>query len=208
MQKLRDQLVRGLKSLNIDIPSAIIDKLLQYIQILHKWNKVYNLTAIDDLSDMVVYHLLDSLSITPYVRGKRVIDVGTGAGLPGLPLALTMPDKQFTLVDSNGKKIRFLRFLCQELGITNVDVVQERVEKLNQEQCYESVISRAFASLEDMLENTQHLCCDDGSFLAMKGRYPSDEINNINCQFQLQDVVKLQIPGLEAQRHLIIVTKK
>lgn len=203
-----DLLYKGLQSLNHEVSPAIQDKLIGYIQLLSKWNRRYNLTAIRSLDEMVSYHLLDSLSISAYIKGNRVIDVGTGAGLPGIPLALTMPEKTFTLIDSNGKKTRFLTHICQELAISNAKVVHDRVERFSPDSCFESIISRAFASICDMLDYTNHLCCDDGVFLAMKGRYADEEINKISSQYQLTNVVKLNVPNLGAQRHLIIIAKK
>jgi 16S rRNA (guanine527-N7)-methyltransferase len=175
-----------------------------YLQLLEKWNKVYNLTAIRDPKDMMTLHIQDSLSIGPYLHGSRIIDVGTGAGLPGIPLAITYPDKHFTLLDSNGKKTRFLTHVQHTLGLKNVTVVHSRVEKFRPTEGFDSILSRAFASLSDMLAMTDHLCAIGGRFLAMKGQYTETELP---AHIRLIGVYPLHVPGLDAQRNLVILEK-
>ncbi len=183
------------------------EKLAQYLQLMMKWNKVYNLTAITDPHAMVIKHILDSLSIAPYLHGQRVIDVGTGAGLPGVPLSIIRPDLRFVLLDSNGKKIRFLNQTLLELCMENVEIIHERAENYNPEYCFDTVMTRAFASIPDMLSATQHLCCKNGSFLAMKGADPADELKTISNEFVVKQIIPLNIPGLDAERHLVEIKR-
>lgn len=178
----------------------------RYLLLLQKWNRAYNLTSITDPKEMVIKHILDSLSVGAYLQGDQVIDVGAGAGLPGIPLAIFYPNKQLTLLDSNGKKTRFLAQAKAELQLNNVNVVHSRVEAFSPEQCFDTVISRAFATISDMLLWTKHLCCPKGVFLAMKGAYPTDEINKIGDQFLIKDVIRLEVPDLNAERHLVRIT--
>jgi 16S rRNA (guanine527-N7)-methyltransferase len=180
----------------------------QYLALIGKWNKAYNLTAIKDPREMVVLHIADSLSINPYLHGKRIIDVGTGAGLPGIPLAIVNPDKQFTLLDSNGKKTRFVTQAVLELGLENIEIIQERAANYQPEHCFDSVITRAFSSINDMLSATKHLCCKDGVFLAMKGAYPQDELDELLNGFEIKKIEKLAVPGLKAERHLVCIKNK
>ncbi len=186
----------------------IQQQLLQFLQLLAKWNQTYNLTSVCDPEKMITQHVLDSLAILPYIQGKRILDVGSGAGLPGIPLALVLPQMQFVLLDSNGKKTRFLTHVVQSLKIPNIQVMQTRVEELKNVECFDIVMARAFSSLHDFLQKTQHLCCNDGKFLAMKGAHPTDEIKEIPAGFKLEAVHPLKVPGLDAQRCLVCVTKE
>lgn len=178
-------------------------KLLDYLALMQKWNRVYNLTAIRDEKEMFVKHLLDSLSVAPYVTSQRLIDVGTGAGLPGIPLAIIFPDRQIDLLDSNSKKTRFLIQAKTELGLDNVEVIQHRVERYAPEQLYDGVISRAFASLDDMLNWTRHLLAKDGFWWAMKSQKTQDEVAHLPEFAKMLQVFNLDVPGLSAQRTLI-----
>jgi len=180
-------------------------KLIAYLDLLHQWNKVFNLTAIRDEKQSIVLHVLDSLSIHEYVGGTHILDVGSGAGLPGIPLALAFPDKQFVLLDSNSKKTRFLRQVMYELNLKNIDVVHARCEQFQTEKKFDTILSRAFASIKVMLEITQHLLAQQGQFLLMKGVYPEDEIREIPDKFKLLGVQRLEIKGLDAQRHLVLI---
>lgn len=189
------------------ISSETEEKLFAYLELLRKWNRVYNLTAIRDIKESILLHIIDSLSIKAYLQGTHIIDIGTGAGLPGIPLALTTPDKKFTLLDSNSKKTRFLSQVMYELQIKNMEVVHARCEDFNPTQKFDSILSRAFASIEVMLESTQHLLSEQGQFLAMKGVYPETEIKAISSPFEVIAVHKLLIKGLEAERHLVCIKK-
>jgi len=184
------------------------ERLIAYLNLLNQWNKVFNLTAIRKLEDMVSLHLLDSLSIQPYLHGDRIIDVGSGAGLPGIPLALTCPQKQFVLLDSNHKKTRFLNQVVYELGIKNVVVIHSRSESFEPDQLFDSIITRAFATLAEMITATQHLLAEQGQFLAMKGIYPETEIRTLPEKFKLLAVHRLTINGLNAERHLVCMGRE
>jgi len=178
--------------------------LLAYVALLEKWNRTYNLTAVRDPQDMVTRHLLDSLAIAPYLSGQRVLDIGSGPGLPGIPLAIARPDLSFTLLDANAKKTRFMTQVVGELALNNVEVVQNRVENYRPVQKFDTLVSRAFASIADMLNGAQHLCAPHGRYLAMKGAYPEAELAAVPPGFACE-VVALQVPGLGAKRHLAIL---
>lgn len=182
-------------------------KLFSYLELLRKWNRVYNLTAIRDFKESVLLHILDSLSIQSFLHGDYWLDVGTGAGLPGIPLALTHPSKQIVLLDSNSKKTRFLSQVMYELELKNVEVVHARAEDFKPEKKFDSILSRAFANIQVMLESTQHLLAEQGQFLAMKGVYPDAEMKAISAEFKVTGVHKLLIKGLDAERHLVCVER-
>ena len=172
MENMLERLNGLLKQAEIVITDTQKSQLVQLVELLHKWNKAYNLTSVRDPDAMLVKHILDSLVVSPHLHGERFIDVGTGPGLPGLPLAIINPDKQFVLLDSLGKRINFIRQVIQELGLTNVTPVKSRVEEYQPEVGFDGVLSRAFASLEDMLSWCHHLPSEQGCFLALKGQYP------------------------------------
>lgn len=178
-------------------------KLNDYVALLQKWGKVYNLTAIIDPDEIAIKHIADSLAVSPFLCGQTIVDVGTGAGLPGIPLAITNPDKQFTLLDSNGKKVRFLKQVIQQLALKNVAAVHSRVEDFQPSVGFDSVISRAFSSIYDMLHTTRHLICADGRFLAMKGMQPSEELQQLPAGFSLECIHGLTVAGLDAERCLV-----
>jgi len=200
---LRKQLENGIAELQLTLPDAAIAQLLQYLELLTKWNRAYNLTAVRDPAEMVSRHLLDSLAVTPYVLGDNCADIGTGAGLPGIPLAIALPQKQFTLIDSNGKKIRFIAQAIAELGLKNVKAIQCRIESLQPEQAYDVVLSRAFATLADMAQGCEHVLSAQGVMLAMKGIYPQQELSELPERFKVDACHALKIPNEEGQRHLI-----
>ena len=181
------------------------DQLIQLVQLLHKWNKAYNLTSVRDPQEMLVKHILDSIVVSPYLQRDRFIDVGTGPGLPGLPLAIINPTKQFVLLDSLGKRISFIRNAVRELGLTNVEPVLSRVEEYQPEQKFDGVLSRAFASLKDMTDWCHHLPKQDGYFYALKGIYHEDEVQELNNKFEVKDVITLHVPELIGERHLIVL---
>jgi 16S rRNA (guanine527-N7)-methyltransferase len=179
-----------------------------YLFLMKKWNRVYNLTSITTAKAMVIRHALDSLSISNHLQGRRVIDVGTGAGLPGIPLAICNPHMDFVLLDSNGKKERFLQQARIELRLRNVEIIGSRVEEYKPTKPFDSVISRAFASLNDFLAYSKHLGCGNATFLAMKGVYPLTELESIHKEFYLEKVEKLKVPDLNADRHIVCVKKR
>lgn len=181
------------------------DQLIQLVQLLNKWNKAYNLTSVRDPQEMLVKHILDSIVVSPYLQGDRFIDVGTGPGLPGLPLAIINPTKQFVLLDSLGKRISFIRNAVRELGLTNVEPVLSRVEEYQPEQKFDGVLSRAFASLKDMTDWCHHLPKKDGYFYALKGIYHEDEVQELDKKFEIKDVIILHVPELVGERHLIVL---
>ncbi|EAN3567522.1 TPA: 16S rRNA (guanine(527)-N(7))-methyltransferase RsmG, partial [Salmonella enterica subsp. enterica serovar Agona] len=179
--------------------------LAAYVDMLHKWNKAYNLTSVRDPNEMLVRHILDSIVVAPYLQGQRFIDVGTGPGLPGIPLAIVLPDAHFTLLDSLGKRVRFLRQVQHELKLENITPVQSRVEAYPSEPPFDGVISRAFASLNDMVSWCHHLPGEKGRFYALKGQLPGDEIASLPDNFSVESVEKLRVPQLEGERHLVII---
>lgn len=208
MQTLLPQLESLLQQADISLSDQQKQQLLALVGLLHKWNKAYNLTSVREPEAMLVRHILDSIVVAPYLHGARFIDVGTGPGLPGLPLAIVQPDKQFVLLDSLGKRIRFIRQVIMELGLKNVVAVQARVEDFHDEQGFDGVLSRAFASLTDMLNWCHHLPAPQGVFLALKGLYPQDELATLPAGFTLVTSHRLDVPQLDAERHLIIVKKQ
>ncbi|AWN14028.1 16S rRNA (guanine(527)-N(7))-methyltransferase RsmG [Salmonella enterica subsp. enterica serovar Derby] len=179
--------------------------LVAYVDMLHKWNKAYNLTSVRDPNEMLVRHILDSIVVAPYLQEQRFIDVGTGPGLPGIPLAIVLPDAHFTLLDSLGKRVRFLRQVQHELKLENITPVQSRVEAYPSEPPFDGVISRAFASLNDMVSWCHHLPGEKGRFYALKGQLPGDEIASLPDNFSVESVEKLRVPQLEGERHLVII---
>ena len=202
--KLEKQLQQGLREMGLELDSPVRSKLVLFLELLEKWNRAYNLTAVREPEQMVARHLLDSLTVLPFLHGPRVLDIGTGAGLPGIPLALARPDLEFTLLDSNAKKTRFATQAMHDLGLKNVAVVQERVEKFHPEIKFDTLIARAFASIPDMLAASRHLCTTQGRFLVMKGVFPQEELAAVTDGYQAE-VRALRIPGLDAARHLVIL---
>ncbi|VTM24295.1 Ribosomal RNA small subunit methyltransferase G [Stutzerimonas stutzeri] len=193
---------------NIQVSEQQKDQLIELVNLLNKWNKAYNLTSVRDPQEMLVKHILDSLVVSPYLQGDRFIDVGTGPGLPGLPLAIINPDKQFVLLDSLGKRVSFIRNAVLKLKLTNVTPVLSRVEEYQPEEKFDGVLSRAFASLKDMTEWCHHLLLSDGLFYALKGIYHQEEVQNLNDIFTVEKVVSLNVPTLVGERHLVLLTKK
>jgi 16S rRNA (guanine527-N7)-methyltransferase len=210
---LREILVQGANKMNVALAEPQISNLLSYIREFDKWNKAYNLSAIRDIRQMVARHLLDSLSVVPYFlktihSTDNVIDVGTGGGLPGIPLAIMFPDKKFTLLDSAGKKTRFLFHVKTLLKLDNVSVENRRVEEFQPAQKFNVVISRAFASLQDMTDGCTHLLESSGVFLAMKGIYPQDELAPIADKIELLESIKLDVAATDGERHLLVLQTK
>lgn len=204
MDNARLKLEQGLAALSLPATESQIDSLLRFIKLIEKWNQAYNLTAVRDPLEMVSVHLLDSLAILPHIQSPRIADIGTGAGLPGIPLAIFLPDCQFTLVDSNAKKTRFVQQVVLELKLKNVEVVHSRVELLQPGPLFSTVISRAFASMTDIVQLTSHLQADDGVLLAMKAQKPDQELVEAGVA---GDVIVITVPGIAAERCLIRVQR-
>lgn len=202
---LRKRLDAGLAALGIALDDAAIERLLDYVDLLERWNAAYNLTAVRDPAEMVTRHLIDSLAILPYVSGATLADLGSGAGLPGIPLAIAAPARETLLVDSNGKKARFLREAVRRLELRHVRVAESRVEDVA--GTFDCITARAFASLGEMLGWGGHLLAPDGVWLAMKGRAPEDELDAVPREFRVEKVVTLNVPGLDAERHLVILKR-
>lgn len=200
-----NKLSRLLDEAGISLTDHQKNQLVAYVEMLHKWNKAYNLTSVRDPNEMLIRHILDSIVVAPHLQGERFIDVGTGPGLPGIPLSVVLPDAHFTLLDSLGKRVRFLRQVQHELHLTNVTPVQSRVEDFPAEPPFDGVISRAFASLNDMVNWCQHLPGTQGKFYALKGLIPNDEIDTLPAQFSVESIVKLDVPHLEGDRHLVVI---
>ncbi|HSD61234.1 MAG TPA: 16S rRNA (guanine(527)-N(7))-methyltransferase RsmG [Burkholderiales bacterium] len=204
------RLEEGLHALGLELSAPAQEKLLAYLALLRKWNRAYNLTAVDDPERMVSHHLLDSLAVVPVLERaasgvRRLADIGSGAGLPGIPLAVARPEWQLVLVEPNGKKAAFLRQATIELGLANAQVVEQRAERWHPEAGFEVVISRALADLSDFAAAAGHLCAPGGMLAAMKGVHPDDELAQLPVGVRVEDVAALEVPGLDARRHLVIM---
>jgi len=211
MPVLHEQLVAQLTSClrNSDlVPNQEqIEKLVAFVLLMHKWNKAYNLTSVREPEQMLIKHIVDSIVVAPFLSQTQYIDVGTGPGLPGIPLAIMCPDKNFILLDSLGKRVRFMKQVAYELKLDNIQPVQSRVEDFIPTVKIDGVISRAFASLKDMLHWCQHLVDSQGVFMALKGQFPADEIAEIGEKFSLVESIKLNVPDLVGERHIIKICK-
>jgi 16S rRNA (guanine527-N7)-methyltransferase len=204
-EPLRRRLRNGLAALNLELDDGVIEPLLDYVDLLLRWNATYNLTAVRDADDVIVRHLLDSLAVLAHVGGRSLVDLGSGAGLPGIPLALAKPGLAVCLVDSNGKKARFLREAVRQLRLAQVRVFEGRAEAAT--GVYDCVTARAFATLADMLGWGGHLLAPEGRWLALKGRFPQDELDNLPVGFAIEAVHRLEVPDLDAERHLVIIKR-
>ncbi|SNR81093.1 16S rRNA m(7)G-527 methyltransferase [Methylobacillus rhizosphaerae] len=200
---VREKLEAGLQQLGIELSPEVVDKLLAYLALLVKWNKVHNLTAVRDPEDMVTLHLLDSLTVLPHVPSGRLLDVGSGAGLPGIVLAICRPDLNVTTIDAVQKKASFMRQVKAELQINNLQVVAGRVEQLKPEQPFDAVISRAFSEIALFIKLTRHLIAEHGMWLAMKGQNPQEELAAVTTE--PARIEELKVPGLDAKRHLVFL---
>lgn len=196
-------LIAGASELGIPLSGAQAAQLLRILDELDDWNQRMNLTAIRERGQQITKHLLDSLSIQPFLRGTRIVDIGTGAGFPGLPLALVNPDRQFTLLDSTAKKLKFIDHVAQLLGMSNVQTVHARAESYEPEQRFDIVMSRAVGPVLKFMDWSTHLCVGGGRLLAMKGRYPHDEVAKLPNGWKLAGVHRLSVPGLDEERHLV-----
>jgi 16S rRNA (guanine527-N7)-methyltransferase len=203
-----ERLHRGVRAMKLGLDAEAEHRQLAYLALLEKWNRAYNLTAVRDPLVMVPRHLLDSLAVLPWLVGPRVLDVGSGAGLPGIPLAIARPDLAFTLLDSNAKKTRFITQAVAELGLANVTVANARVEDYRAPAPFATLVTRAFASIPDMLAACGHLCASGCRLLAMKGAVPQAELAALPEGFQVSAIHALEVPGLDAQRHVIIIVPR
>jgi 16S rRNA (guanine527-N7)-methyltransferase len=203
---LQQQIDSGLSAMGLELPAASRERMAAHLELIAKWNRVHNLTAVRETEQMVVLHLLDSLSLLPHLgAAKSVLDVGTGPGFPGIPLAIARPEIEFALLDSSHKKCTFLEQARAELGLGNVAVVCERVEQWQPARRFDAVVSRAFAELSDFVTQSQHLAAPGGRFLAMKGVYPFEEIARVPATHRVAQVVELAVPTLDAKRHLVLL---
>lgn len=205
IKDLTEQVRNAAKLFDLDVTEDQIESFNRYINLLAKWNKAFNLTAIRDIDEMLDRHLIDSLSIAKMIKGSRFIDVGTGPGLPGIPLAILYPDKTFYLLDSNGKKSRFQQQAKQELKLNNIEIINSRVDEYQPEKKFDGVLSRAFATLQDMISGADHLCSAEGNFFAMKGVYPEDELQAISKPYKVEPITW---PGNNSERHLVIISQE
>lgn len=206
----RHALIEGAQQLQITLDTVRLEQLLAYLGLLIKWNKAYNLTAVRNPDEMVSRHLLDSLSVLPWVEqaGQRWLDVGSGGGMPGIILAIMLPEREFVLLDGNGKKTRFLTQVKLELGLDNVQVAHQRIEEHQPDAPYDGIISRAFSSLPDFTAWTAHVGSAGTRWLAMKGVEPDDELQQLPGGFVLQQCHELFVPGCQGQRHLLVLTRE
>jgi 16S rRNA (guanine527-N7)-methyltransferase len=204
MSELENLLLDGSKQMKIELNESQSKDLLSYVELIIKWNKTYNLSAITNPSEIITKHLLDSLSILNYIDDRNIIDVGSGAGLPGIVLAIMKPNTSLSVIDSVGKKCRFMQFVKSQLRINNLNVINERVESYNSESCYGQIISRAFSGIENTIKLTKHILCSDGQYLFMKGsNFEKEKLNNINFKKH-----KIFVPYVSDKRYLIQINKK
>ena len=202
IKDLAEQVIAAAKLFELQISDQQVELFNRYINLLAKWNKAFNLTAVRNIDEMLNRHLVDSLSIAQYIEGARFIDVGTGPGLPGIPLAILFPNKQFYLLDSNGKKSRFQQQAKLELSLDNIEVINSRVDEYQPEALFDGILSRAFATLDDMINGSAHLCKTGGHYYAMKGLYPEDELQQISKPYKVQT---MHWQGNNTERHLVII---
>lgn len=203
---LAETIAGGLAAMHVEVPAAAPGRMAAHLELIAKWNRVHNLTAVRETGQMVVLHVLDSLSLLPHLeRAKCVLDVGTGPGFPGIALAIARPELEVTLLDSNHKKCTFLEQAKTELGLANVTVVCERVEQWHPERAFDAVVSRAFADLADFVVQAKHLVAPGGRMIAMKGVYPYEEIARVPASHRVAQVVELAVPTLDAKRHLVLL---
>lgn len=200
------QLESGLIRLGLDLPPVARDRLLAYAALLYKWNRTYSLTALREQDKAVSHHLLDSLAALPYLSADTLLDVGSGGGMPGIPLAIARPDLRVTLIDSNSKKAAFLKQAAIELALPNISVHCGRVEQYHPQDCFSAITSRAFSELADFVRLTRHLLATDGRWLALKGLWPHEEIARLPAAIVVDAVHRLEVPGVDAERHLVVMS--
>jgi len=206
-KQLSDSISSGCRALGLQLDDTVIQRLSDFVDMLAKWNRVYNLTAVREPQAMVARHILDSLVVLPHLTAGRLLDVGTGAGLPGLPIAIVRPELSVTLLDSNAKKLRFVRQAAAELELRNTQVLQQRMEQYRPAEAFDMVISRAVATIQDLYTQTAPLVRPGGRFLFMKGAYPQAELAALAAVAEVH-VQQLQVPGLDAERHLVWFDKQ
>ena len=204
---VREHLDAGLGELSLELDGSARAAMVDFLGTLHRWNQRFNLTAVRDPKEMVVRHLLDSLVIVPYLRGDRIVDVGTGAGLPGIPLAIAEPARHFVLLDPSAKRTRFVSHVVGALGLRNVRVEKNRAEDYRDEAGFDTVVSRALGSLNKIIQLSGHLCARKGCILAMKGRYPEQELREVDPAWRVRQTQELAVPGLSGQRHIVELTR-
>lgn len=209
---IKDQLIQGTKLIDLPLSPLQQSSLVQYLALLEKWNKTYNLTAIRDIRQMLVQHVLDSLVVIPHLplngAEVRLLDVGSGAGLPGVPIAVAAPEVRVTMLDGNQKKTAFIQHVISELRLANANVVCARVEDWKSETPFQIITSRAYSELRLFVEQAKHLLHQEGIFAAMKGQFPKDEIAALPSGYVASNVIKLNVPGMNAERHLVLVTRQ
>jgi 16S rRNA (guanine527-N7)-methyltransferase len=205
---LEDELRHGLDALELSLSPDAQAKLLQHLELVEKWNRVYNLTAVRNRDQMLAHHVFDSVAVVPHVTGATVVDVGSGAGLPGIPLAIARPDMKVTLLEANHKKSTFLKQAVIELELANAEVVNARVEAWNAPAPYDVVISRAFSDLGEFVALAGRVCADNGVLAAMKGVYPFEELAQVREPYQTTAVISLTVPMLNAERHLVLIQRQ
>ncbi len=204
-EELQEVLSKEMALLPFSLSVGLVPRLVEFVQLLHKWNATYNLTSVRDMRQMLTRHIMDSVIIHPYLQGNQVLDVGCGAGLPGIPLAIINPDRNFTLLDSNNKKTRFVKQAKLELQLDNITVVTERIEQYRPETGFDTIVARAFSSIENLVAGIQHCMLPHSIILAMKGTYPLAELDTIPQGYNLDKVEPLNVPGMDAERHLVIL---
>lgn len=207
MNMTMSQLERALVELDIALPASAAGRLISFLELIAKWNRVYNLTAIREADKALTHHVLDCLAVLPHLTGGRTADVGSGAGLPGIPLALARPDWRVTLIESNHKKSTFLTQALAELGIANAAVAAERVETVEPAGGFDLVISRAFSDLPEYVRLSGRLVAPEGTLVAMKGLYPDEELALLPAEWRVETVVPLKVPGIQAARHLVLMKR-
>lgn len=204
---VEQRLTEGLAQLGVPADENLTGALVRYLELIQQWNRAYNLTRITAMDDMALRHILDSVTARPYLQGGAILDAGTGAGLPGIPLALLEPTRHFTLVDSVGKKLRFLHQVVSDLRLTNVSLAQARLEAYSAAGQFDTVVCRALASLADFIAACGRLAAPGGRLLAMKGRRPDDELAALPAPWRASSVDRVQVPGLDAERHIIVLER-
>ena len=203
----RQIITSGIDGLNLDASQIQINQTLDYLSLLQKWNQSFNLVSSRNKLEIVERHILDSLSVNEYIGGECILDMGSGAGLPGIPLAIFNPEKKFILLDSNGKKTRFLQQVKIALHLQSIEIENSRVENYQTKHQIDMVVCRAFSSLAEIAKKAQHLLSRDCKILAMKGKFPEDEISELSEEVKVSNIVELKVPGINSERHLIELSK-